>query len=81
LHAHVFVPGPVIVHVAFTSHPPLFVVQGLTGVHVIPLPVYPGLHAHVAVLGPVGVHCAVVAQPPLLVAQALIPVHVMPLPV
>jgi hypothetical protein len=81
LHAHVFVPGPVMVQVAFTSQPPLFVVHGLTGVHVMPLPEYPGLHAHVAVLGPVDVHCAVVAQPPLLVAHALIPVHFMPSPV
>lgn len=81
MHAQVLVPGPVIVQVAFTSHPPLFVVQGLTGVQVIPLPEYPGLQAHVAVFGPVGVHCAVVAQPPLLVAQALIPVHFIPSPV
>ena len=55
--------------VAFTSHPPLLVVQGLTAVHVVPLPVYPGLQAQVAVFGPVDVHCAVAAQPPLFVAH------------
>jgi len=38
LHAHVLVPGPVIVQVACTSQPPLFVVHGFTGVHDWPLP-------------------------------------------
>jgi hypothetical protein len=39
LHAHVFVAGPVLVHCAFGSHPPLFVLHELTGVQVIPSPV------------------------------------------
>jgi hypothetical protein len=81
LQVQVLAPGPVIVQVAFASHPPLFVVHGLIAVHVIPLPVNPGLQAQVAVFAPVGVHCAVAAHPPLLVAHALIPVHIMPLPV
>jgi hypothetical protein len=38
LQTHEFVPGPVIVQVAFTSHPPLLVVHGLTAAHVWPLP-------------------------------------------
>jgi hypothetical protein len=38
LQAHVFVPGPLLVHVAFGEQPPLFVEQELMGVHVIPSP-------------------------------------------
>jgi hypothetical protein len=34
LHAQVLVPGPVVVQVAFTSHPPLLTVQELTAAHV-----------------------------------------------
>jgi hypothetical protein len=81
LQAHVLVPGPVLVHVAFASHPPLLVLHELTGVQVIPSPEYPVLHAHVRMLGPVLVHLAVAAQPPLFVAHAAIPVQVVPLPV
>jgi hypothetical protein len=35
---HVFVPAPVLVHVAFGSQPPLFVLQELAAVQVAPVP-------------------------------------------
>jgi hypothetical protein len=75
------VPGPVIAQVACGSQPPLLVVHRLMGVHVFPLPEYPGLQAQEAMFAPIGVHCAVEAQPPLLVAHASIPVQCIPLPV
>jgi hypothetical protein len=81
LQAHVFVPGPVVVHVAFAAQPPLFIVHELIWVQVIPSPLYPGLQAQLTALGPVDVHWALVAQPPLLIAHPLIPVHVLPSPV
>jgi hypothetical protein len=81
LHVHEFVPGPVSAQAAWASHPPLFVAQASTGVHVMPLPEYPVLQAQLTVFGPVEVQCAVVAHPPLFVAHPLIPVHVWPLPV
>jgi len=81
LQVHELVPGPVIAQVAFGSQPPLLVVHGFTGLHVLPSPAYPWLHAQLAVFGPVGVHCAVAAHPPLAVAHALMPVQLMPLPV
>jgi hypothetical protein len=37
-HAQLFVPGPVIAHVAPVAQPPLFVSHGLTAVHVVPVP-------------------------------------------
>jgi hypothetical protein len=81
LQVQVFAPGPVMVHVALGSHPPLFVAHGLTGAQVPPSPAYPELQAQVAVFAPLGVHCAVGAHPPLFVAQAFTPMHVIPLPV
>jgi hypothetical protein len=38
LHVHELVPGPVEAHVAWASHPPLFVVHAWMGVQAIPLP-------------------------------------------
>jgi hypothetical protein len=38
LHVQVFVPGPVLVHLAFGSQPPLFVLHELTGAQLWPLP-------------------------------------------
>jgi hypothetical protein len=38
LQEQVLLPGPVLVHVAFGSQPPLFVAQLSTGVHEVPLP-------------------------------------------
>jgi hypothetical protein len=38
LQAQVLVPGPVLVHVAFASHPPLFIKHALIVVHVRPSP-------------------------------------------
>lgn len=76
----VFVPGPLLVQVAWVSHPPLAVAHESTAAQTVPLPVYPVLHVHV---GPVAVdvHFAVAAQPPFFVAQDPTPVHVVPLPV
>src|SRR5579859_8124097 len=55
----------------------------LTGVHVLPSPVNPGLHAHDAVPASVSVQVALAEQPPLFVEHGLVAtgVHVMPLPV
>jgi hypothetical protein len=81
LHAHVFVPGPVLPQPACTSQPPLTFKQESIGAHTTPFPEYPALQAHVAVVGLVDTHIAVVAQPPLFTAHAPTPLHVCPLPV
>jgi len=80
LHAQVLVPGPLLVHIAWASHPPLPVAHELIGMQVVPSPEYPVLHAHVFVLAPVLVHLAVAAHPPLFVAHDWMPVQTMPLP-
>jgi hypothetical protein len=77
---HEFVPGPVSVHEACESQPPLPVAQESMAVHVVPFPLYPVLHLQVAVPAPVEVQCACEAQPPLLVAHAFVPVQVIPSP-
>jgi hypothetical protein len=38
LHVQVFVPGPVLAHVACESHPPMPAVQLSMGAQVVPLP-------------------------------------------
>jgi hypothetical protein len=38
LQAHEFVPGPVLVHVAWGSQPPLLVLHELTGAQTVPVP-------------------------------------------
>jgi len=80
LHAHVRVPGPVKVQVAFGSQPPWFVAHESIAVQLVPLPAYPELHAQLLVPGPVEVHTAFGSQPPLAVAHELIGVHVVPSP-
>jgi hypothetical protein len=76
----VFVPGPVIVHVAFGSHPPLLVVHELSAVHFLPFPELPLLQTQVSVPGPVIVHVAFGSQPPLPVAHAFTAAHTRPDP-
>jgi hypothetical protein len=76
----VFVAGPVLVQAAFASQPPLFTAQLFTGVHDLPLPLYPALHAHVLVPGPVLAQEAFRSQPPLSVAHESMGVHTTPLP-
>jgi hypothetical protein len=69
----------VFVHVAFTLHPPLFVVHSLMSVHVTPLPVNPALHVHVK-LPPVFAHVAFALQLEAPEVHSLMSVHVTPLP-
>jgi hypothetical protein len=76
----VFVPGPVEVHAAFASQPPLLVLHELTAAHTVPVPEYPVAQVHDLVPGPVEVHAAWESQPPLPVAQALIAAQVLPSP-
>jgi hypothetical protein len=72
--------GPVLVHAALGSHPPLPTAQELMPVHVWPSPVYPTLHAHVLVPGPVWVQVALESQPPFSVVHGLTEVQTAPLP-
>jgi len=58
LHVQVFVPGPVLLQVAFGSHPPFCVRHELIGLQTVPVPEYPALHVHVLVPGPVEAHVA-----------------------
>jgi hypothetical protein len=79
LQAQVFVPGPVLVQLAWASQPPLLIRHESIGEHTTPLPVYPVLQAQLGV-PPSAEQAAVAAHPPLFVAQAPTPVQVVPLP-
>jgi hypothetical protein len=70
LHAHEFVPGPVMVQVAFGSQLPWSVAQELAGAQIVPSPMYPELHVHIA-RGPFAAHDAFGSQPPWLTVQGL----------
>ena len=72
MHAQLFVPGPVIMHVAFGSQPPLAVRHALIAAQTVPLPAKPPLQAHEFVPGPVLVQRALGSQPPLFERQLLI---------
>ena len=75
-----FVVGPVLVHAAFGSQPPLFVSQVVIPRQVAPLPMYPWLQAQVLVPGPVEVHVALGSHPPLFVPHELMATQTLPLP-
>ena len=66
--------------VASTLQPPLSMAQRLSGVQLLPLPIYPGSQVHTAE-PPTLAQVAVEAQPPLFMAHALMAVQVLPFPV
>jgi hypothetical protein len=79
LQAQVFVPGPVLLQLAWVSQPPLLVAHESTAAHTVPFPVYPVLQVQVMV-APLRAHFAAEAQPPLFAAQRPLPVQVLPSP-
>ena len=79
LQAQVLAPGPVGVHVALGSQPPLAVTQELIGSHANPFPLKPGLHEQV-LPSEYEKHRAEGSHPPLLVAQTPTPTHPKPSP-
>jgi hypothetical protein len=68
LHAHVFVPGPVLVQLAFGSQLPWLVAQELAGEQIVPSPMYPDLHVHTGST-PFALQVAFGSQPPWLTVQ------------
>jgi hypothetical protein len=52
LQVHEFVPGPVLLQVAFVAQPPLLTEHELMAAQAEPVPEYPVLQAHVLVPGP-----------------------------
>ena len=77
---HEFVPGPVLLHVAFVAQPPLLKRHELMAAQAVPVPEYPVLQAHVLVPGPVEVQTACTSQPPPLTLQLSTAVQTFPLP-
>jgi hypothetical protein len=75
-----FVPGPVLVQMAFGSQPPWPMLHESTAVQVVPVPAYPVWQAHVFVAGPVLVHAALASQPPLFTKQLSIGAQLRPAP-
>ena len=81
MQLQVSVPGPVLVQLAFGSHPPLVMRHALIGAQVVPSPLYPSWQAQDAVPASVTEHAAAGAHPPLFTTQApTVATHVVPLP-
>jgi hypothetical protein len=80
LHAHVLVPGPVLVHVAFGSQPPWLMLHESTAAQDAPVPEYPVLQVHVLVPGPVDAQVAFVSQPPWLTVHESMAAQDTPVP-
>ena len=80
LHAHVLVPGPVLVHVAFGSQLPWLMLHESTAAQDAPVPEYPVLQVHVLVPGPVDAQVAFGSQPPWLTVHASMAAQDTPVP-
>jgi hypothetical protein len=80
LHAHVLVPGPVLVHVAFGSQPPWLMLHESTDAQDAPVPEYPVLQVHVLVPGPVDAQVAFGSQPPWLTVHESMAAQDTPVP-
>ena len=80
LHAHVLVPGPVLVQVAFGSQPPWLILHESTAAQDAPVPEYPVLQVQVLVPGPVDAQVAFGSQPPRLTLHESIAAQVVPFP-